>query len=166
MNFNSNGTASSKLIVRRASAEDAEIFLALRRLFWDDQISKGLLDIPVMNESKLMADTIAILKRPRTSTYIAFDQDHPFGYAYGHARIVPGAQKAAVGMVEELYVDVKHGSVSTGLALVRYVIDDLRAFGAARIQAKVLANNAAGIRFHETCGFKANLIFYEYDLSS
>jgi hypothetical protein len=166
LNPSPDNAIASKPSIKRADSDDAAIFSALRRPFWDDQIAKGLLDVPVLDEVGLMSGSMAILKRPRSSTYIAFDHEGPFGYAYGQSRVVPGAQKAIVGMVEELYVDARRGSASTALILMRRVIDDLRAMGASRVQAKVLANNPIGMRFHEMCGFKANLIFFEYALSN
>ena len=108
--------------MRRASPEDAQILASLRKAFWEDQISKGLLDIPPLDAEALLASSVTIIKRPRTSVHLAFRGDAVSGYGYGQTRIVPGASPLTVGMIEELYVDPVHGSPSMALALVRNVL--------------------------------------------
>lgn len=152
--------------MRRAGPDDAQTLASLRKSFWEDQISKGLLDKQPLDAESLLASSAAILKRPRTAVYLAVPGAAGSGYIYGQARIVPGAQPAVVGSIEELYVDPVHGSLSTALALMRSVIADLKEFGATRIQARVLNNNARAKKFHELCGFSVNLIVYELDMSA
>jgi len=151
------------LTVRRATPEDATVLAALRRPFWEDQISKGLLDVPPLDGESLLAASELILKRPRTSTHIAYVGTASAGFVYGQARIVPGIQRSIVAMIEELYVDSTHGSASAALALMRSVIADLRSFGATRIQAKVLYQNGLSRKFFEFSGFSPNLIYYEFN---
>jgi ribosomal protein S18 acetylase RimI-like enzyme len=153
--------------VRRAVLEDAHILASLRKLFWEDQISKGLLDIPPLDAEALLDSSVSLLKRPRTTVYLAFRgaAASGSGYIYGQTRIVPGSQSAMVGSIEELYVDPVHGAPSTALALMRNAIEDLKAFGATRVKARVLNNNTRARKFHELGGFSMNLIVYELDMS-
>lgn len=149
--------------VRRGGLDDAPTLATLRKTFWQDQISKGLLDIPSLDDASLLTSSESILKRPRTVVHLAFAGESAAGYVYGQTRIVPGANSTLVAMIEELYVDPTLGSASTALALVRIVIADLKTFGATRIQAKVLVKNATSRKFFELCGFAPNLLYYEYD---
>jgi L-amino acid N-acyltransferase YncA len=149
--------------LRRATIEDAPVLATLRKAFWQDQISKGLLDIPPLDDASLLASTESILKRPRTFVHLSFAGEMAAGYVYGQTRIVPGASSTLVAMIEELFVDTTLGSPSTALSLVRNLIADLKSSGATRIQAKVLSKNAISKKFFELCGFTLNLMYYEYD---
>jgi L-amino acid N-acyltransferase YncA len=146
--------------MRRATPDDITVLLSLRKPFWQDQISKGLLDKPKLDQDSLLESTLAILKRPRTSVYLAFREEQAWGYAYGQARAIPGAS-AIVGMVEELYVDPSIESPTTALGLLRQVIADLKDYGSLRVQAKILAKNEMSRKFFEICGFRLNLLYYE-----
>lgn len=149
--------------MRRAGPDDAQTLASLRKLFWEDQISKGLLDIPALDDESLLVSSVTILKRPRTTVHLAFNGERASGYVYGQARIVPGGLSTMVAAIEELYVDPVLGSPSTALALLRSAISDLKGFGAIRIQARVLSKNTTARKFHEAYGFSVNLLIYELD---
>jgi hypothetical protein len=69
--------------VRRAGFDDAQTLASLRKPFWEEQISNGLLDIPPLDAESLLASSAAILKRPRMSVYLDFQGETASGYAYG-----------------------------------------------------------------------------------
>ncbi len=150
------------MFVRRGEFTDAEMLASLRIRFWQDQITKGLLDIPSLDADSLLNSSLTILKRPRASVYLAFQQTAISGYAYGQTRIVPGAATSLVAMIEEVYVDPVSTRQGIGQALLRNLIADLRDIGANRIQAKVLDKNKESRFFFEHCGFAINLLYYEF----
>jgi L-amino acid N-acyltransferase YncA len=134
----------------------------LREAFWHDQIDKGLIDVPSLDQESLRSATVSILKRPRARIFLCTRNGAPVGYIYGHTRIIPGARHSVVSIVEELYVTPLVGSATTAFSLMRRVIDALKSAGSERIQCRVLSGNAESRRFVERCGFSLNLLLYEY----
>jgi GNAT superfamily N-acetyltransferase len=158
-----SGTAGA---IRAATPDDLEALAPLRLAFWQDQIGKGLLDAPALDDESLRAATAMILKRPRSPTLLWGGEGGAAGYATGVARMVPGqAAHRVIASIEELYVDPARGNVSAAMLLMRRMISDLRALGATRIQARVLTQNRSSQKFHELCGFYPSVVINELDFS-
>jgi hypothetical protein len=68
--------------VRPAGFDHAQTLASLRKPFWEEQISNGLLDMPLLDAESLLASSAAILKRPRMSVYLDFQGETASGYAY------------------------------------------------------------------------------------
>ncbi|MGB3148106.1 MAG: GNAT family N-acetyltransferase [Paracoccaceae bacterium] len=150
----------SQTQTRRAVAEDLEALIALRRAFYQSQIAVGLLDIPADLEAHLAATTPALITGSRNDLLLNAEGP-PSAYLYATTRIVPNAQRGAVGSIEEVFVAPEQRKSGLANLLVQEATAALKARGAHRIQLRVLANNTAGRRFWQTMGFVENLLFLE-----
>ena len=152
--------------VRKAVAQDLDVLSNLRTLFWQDQISKGLLDYHSIDKEDITKETGSILIRPRTSVLVSERDNVVTGYVYGQVRIVPAGQQSRVGRIEEIYVNPANSSVSSAFLLMRRILEYFKETSADRIQANVLENNQQGQQIAELLGFRVNLRIYEYDFSA
>jgi L-amino acid N-acyltransferase YncA len=157
-----SGSGRPKVEFVRASEADLVALVKLREAFWHDQIGRGLIDVPPLDSASLESATLSILKRPRTVVLMCMKEGRPVAYAYGQTRLVPGAKQSMVSMIEELFVEPDCGVSTAAFNLIQKMNDELRAHGSERIQAKILHDNLKSQKFFALCGFKPNLIYYEY----
>jgi GNAT superfamily N-acetyltransferase len=152
--------------VRAAEERDLADLIAMRLALFEDQIGKGLLDIPPLDPESLARSTAGLLGRPRTFVLVAMIGGRPAGYAYARIRIVPEVINPRVAIIEEWYVDPERASVGAALALLRRMLQVLEETGVDRIQGRALFKNKASRSFIELCGFTPNLAVYEYSPGS
>jgi hypothetical protein len=158
----SNTRAADTL--RTAAADDVDAISRLRVEFWEDQVNKGLLDLRPFDIESLCAETRGFIGRQRTHLLIVERESEILAYIYGQIKIVPGATQSRVAVIEEMYVHRSRSTVSMALVLIRAMIERLIEAGAERIQCRVLFENKEGKALQEACGFRPNLVVYEYPL--
>ncbi len=147
---------------RRAEESDATVLTRLRSEFWADQVGKGLLDVPALDQDSLASATSALLSRRRTPIFLVESGDDVRGYIVGQTKIVPLAAAPVVSSIEELYVAPGFRGTQAAAMLVAEAMTDFKASGAERIQLRVLRDNVEGQKFWERCGFAVNVLVYEY----
>jgi L-amino acid N-acyltransferase YncA len=88
--------------------------------------------------------------RQRTTTLVADEN----GDVIGWARLLPWRQRG-FDIVEDLvYVDPLYQKAGVGRELLRQLIEAAQASGCRTIVASVAADNAAGLRLHQSLGFE------------
>ena len=146
--------------VRVARPADAQAIGALREQFWSDQIAKGTIDHPAL--SSLLADTAAMLGRPRTSIFVAVHQEEIAGYLLGQTRILPGVAGSIVSSIEEVFMLPAYRRSRAARSLVEESLSAFRAAGAKRIQLRVLERNDGAKKFWQSLDFLPSVTIYEY----
>jgi ribosomal protein S18 acetylase RimI-like enzyme len=147
------------ILVRRAVDTDASRLASLRHDFWQNQTSKGLLDVPRVNEPDIEAAR-KFIARPRSVVVVATAAEL-VGYAMGTLQIAPHLVGSKVAIVEEIYVDPQAGARGVGSQLADAVFSHLLASGEGRRQVRVLPGNDAALRFWSKQGFKPTLLTLE-----
>lgn len=147
--------------IRRAVAADLLMLAKLRCAFWDSQVQAGLVDGRDLSEAGLEEETRALIARPRTALLLAAEAEGPGGYVLAALQIVPARAGSPVVLVEELFVRPGRLRRGLGRALAERAIAELAAGPAPRLQARVLAGNAAGRAFWDRLGFRDALVTME-----
>jgi L-amino acid N-acyltransferase len=88
--------------------------------------------------------------RQRTTTLVA-DED---GDVVGWARLLPWRQRGFEIVEDLVYVDPLYQKRGVGRELLSQLIDAARSSGCHTIVASVAADNAAGLRLHQSLGFE------------
>jgi ribosomal protein S18 acetylase RimI-like enzyme len=154
--------ARSAIALCAARKSDAPALAKLRAVFWADQISKGAVDHPDIEPTRLLADTDKLIERARTFVLLATDRDKPAGYIFGQTKILPGIAGSRISSIEELFVEPAYRRTNVAQSLVEKSIAEFQASGAQRIQLRALENNDEGRSFWRRMGFYPSVTIYEY----
>jgi len=152
----------STIALRAARKSDAPAIAELRTAFWFDQISKGSIDHPDIEPTRLLTDTDKLIERARTFVLLATDNDKPAGYILGQTKILPGVAGSPISSIEELFVEPAYRRTNMAQSLVEKIIAEFRTSGAQRIQLRVLEGNGEGRKFWRRMDFDPSVTIYEY----
>ena len=148
----------SRVEVGIANLDEAPSIAALRAVFFEDQLAKGMLETPPSCEPEAVARLIG---RPRQHMLRARREGRVLAYLFGQTKIAPGAQGGAVSSIEEIFVAEDARRLGLARTLVDHAIRQFRAEGAERIQLRVLSPNAEGAAFWQSIGFSPYVTTYE-----
>lgn len=148
-------------LVRLAEESDYDRIVEARMRFFDDQIDKGLLDIPLDLPDYLHRTTLAAIAQKRSAILVAESRFPPMSYSLLANKFVPNQRNPNVWAVEEFYVAPSARGVGAGRVLATASIEFMRAKNAERIQLRVLNQNGEGHAFWHRVGFRPALSIYE-----
>jgi ribosomal protein S18 acetylase RimI-like enzyme len=154
--------ATPAIDVQTISESDAATLASLRLAFWSDQISKGTIDHPEIEDVRLLADTAALIKRARTTILVAIEHDKIVGYVLGQTRVLPGVGGSIVSSIEEIFVEPDYRRFAVARSLVDGIIASFKVMDAKRIQLRVLENNSEAKKFWHSMGFCPAVTLFEY----
>ncbi len=156
---------TDSVAIALAGPDDYAAVVRLRTSFFEDQIAKGLIDIPAGFPDALSESTKSIITRRGHIILVAQSDGALVGYGFGLNKAVPGAEKGMISSIEEFYVapEMRGGPCAT--LLYTSLLDQFALFGASRVQLRVLVENVGGRKFWERLGFQANVILMELDPS-
>ena len=145
------------MITRLATPADADAIATIHIASWRAAY-RGLLPdelLAALDHGQRAALWASVLTRdrPRSSAFVVESDGVPLGFADLRPSLEVDSDPVTVGEVAAVYVDPGHWGGGAGRALMTAIEERAAEFGYARLELRVLEQNAAARGFYERLGW-------------